>query len=75
MNVQLADFGIIDSELFSFCLEKPETIMHFFWSVKLLSVSGKALEIGVPQNYKSTLSCLGFINSLVFKKTVLIINF
>ena len=30
MNVQLAGFGIIDSELCSFCLEKPETIMHFF---------------------------------------------
>ena len=75
MNVQLAGFGIIDSELCSFCLEKLETIMHFFWSVNLLSPSGMTLEIGFPQNCKSTLSCLEFINYLVFKKTVLIINF
>ena len=50
MNVQLAGFGIIDSELCSFCLQQPETLMHFFWSVNLLSVSGKTLEIGFPQN-------------------------
>ena len=56
MNVQLAGFGSIDSELCSFCLEKPQTIMHFFRSVNLLSVSGITLEIGFPQNYKSTLS-------------------
>ena len=30
MNVQLAGFGIIDSELCSFCLEQHETLMHFF---------------------------------------------
>ena len=30
MNVQLAGFGIIDSELCSFCVEQPETLMHFF---------------------------------------------
>ena len=30
MNVQLAGFGIIDSELCSFCLQQPETLMHFF---------------------------------------------
>ena len=50
MNVQLAGFGIIDSELCSFCLQQPETLMHFFWSVKLLSVFGITLEIGFPQN-------------------------
>ena len=48
MNVQLAGFGIIDSELCSFCLQLPETLMHFFWN--LLSVSGITLEIGFPQN-------------------------
>ena len=51
MNVQLAGFGIIDSELCSFCLQQPETLMHFFfWSVNLLSVSGITLKIGFPQN-------------------------
>ena len=76
MNVQLAGFGIINSKLCSVCLEKPETIMHFFfWSVNLLSLPGITLEIGFPQNYKPTFSCLGFINYLVFKKIVLIINF
>ena len=30
MNVQLAGFGIIDSELCAFCLEQPETLIHFF---------------------------------------------
>ena len=50
MNVQLAGFDIIDSELCSFCLQQPETLMHFFWSVNLLSVSGITLEIGFPQN-------------------------
>ena len=33
MNVQLAGFGIIDSELCSFCLQQPETLMHFFFGV------------------------------------------
>ena len=75
MNVQLAGFGIIDSELCSFCLQQPETLMHFFWSVNLLSVSEITLEIGFPQNYKSTLSYLSLINYSVLKKTVLIINF
>ena len=46
MNVQLAGFGIIDSELCSFCLQQPETLMHFFWTVNLLSISGITLEIG-----------------------------
>ena len=55
MNVQLAGFGIIDSELCSFRLEQPETLMHFFWSLNLLSVSGITLKIGFPRNYKSTL--------------------
>ena len=50
MNVQLAGFGIIDSELCSFCLQQPETLILFFWSVNLLSVSGITLEIGFPQN-------------------------
>ena len=50
MNVQLAGFGIIDSELCSFCLQQPETLMHFFSSVNLLSVFGITLEIGFPQN-------------------------
>ena len=36
MNVQLAGFGIIDSKLCSFCLEKPETIMHFFLECKFV---------------------------------------
>ena len=31
MNVQLAGFGIIDSELCSFCLQQPETLIHFFF--------------------------------------------
>ena len=30
MNVQLAGFGIINSQLCSFCLQQPETLMHFF---------------------------------------------
>ena len=30
MNVQLTGFGIIDSELCSFCLQQPETQMQFF---------------------------------------------
>ena len=50
MNVQLAGFDIIDIELCSFCLQQPETLMHFFWSVNLLSVSGITLESGFPQN-------------------------
>ena len=50
MNVQLTGFGIIDSELCSFCLQQPKTMMHLFWSVNLLSVSGITLEIGFPQN-------------------------
>ena len=50
MNVQLAGFGIIDSELCSFCLQQPETLMHFFWNVNLLSVFGITLEIGFPKN-------------------------
>ena len=51
MNVQLAGFGIIDSELCSFCLQPLETLMHFFfWSVNLFSVSGITLEIRFPQN-------------------------
>ena len=33
MNVQLAGFGIINSELCSFCLQQPETLMHFFFGV------------------------------------------
>ena len=33
MNVQLAGFGIIDSELCFFCLQQPETLMHFFFGV------------------------------------------
>ena len=43
MNVRLAGFGIIDSELCSFSVQQPETLMHFFWSVNLLSVSGITL--------------------------------
>ena len=50
MNVQLAGFSIIDCELCSFCLQQPETLMHLFWSVNLLSASGITLEIGFPQN-------------------------
>ena len=39
MNVQLAGFGIIDSELSSFCLEKPKTLKYLcFGSVNLLIV-------------------------------------
>ena len=30
MNVELADFGIIDCELCSFRLVQPETLMRFF---------------------------------------------
>ena len=76
MNVQLAGFGIFDSELCFFSLKQPETLMlFFFWSVNLLIVPGITLEIGFPQNYKSTLGFLGFINYLIFKKNVLIINF
>ena len=74
MDVQLAGFGIIDSELCSFCLEQLETLIHFLWSVNLLVASGMTLEIGFPQNYLSTLIYLRLINYLVFKKTVLIIN-
>ena len=33
MNVQLAGFGIINSELCFFCLQQPETLMHFFFGV------------------------------------------
>ena len=33
INVQLAGFGIIDSELCSFCLQQPEILMHFFFGV------------------------------------------
>ena len=44
MNVQLAGFGIIDSESCSFCLQQAETLMHF------LSVSEITFEIGFPQN-------------------------
>ena len=51
MNVQLAGFGIIDSQLCSLCLEQPETLMHFLWSLNMLSVFGITLEIGFPQNY------------------------
>ena len=36
MNVQLAGFGIIDSELCSFCLQQPETLMHFFLECKFV---------------------------------------
>ena len=50
MNVQLAGFGIIDSELCFFCLQQPKTLMHFFWSVILLIICGITLEIGFPQN-------------------------
>ena len=31
INVHLASFGIIDSELRSFCLQQPKTLMHFFF--------------------------------------------
>ena len=62
MNVQLAGLGIINSKLCSFCLKQPETLMNFFWNVNSLIVSGITLEIKFPQNYKSTLSCPGFIN-------------
>ena len=30
MNVQLAGFVVIDSELCSFCLEQPDTLKRFF---------------------------------------------
>ena len=43
MNVQLIGFGIIDSELCSYCLEQPETLIHFFWSVNLLFAFGITL--------------------------------
>ena len=36
MNVQLACFGIIDSELCTFCLQLPETLMHFFLECKFV---------------------------------------
>ena len=36
MNVQLAGFGIIDSELRFFCLEQPETFMPFFLECKFV---------------------------------------
>ena len=36
MNVQLAGFGIINSELCSFCLQQPETLMHFFFECKFV---------------------------------------
>ena len=36
MNVQMAGFGIIDSELCSFCLQQPETLMHFFLECKFV---------------------------------------
>ena len=75
MSVQLAGFGIIESELYSFCLQQPETLMHFFWSVNLLSRFGITLEIGFSQNHKLTLNYLSLRNYSVFKKTVLIINF
>ena len=43
MNVQLADFGIIDSELFSFCLEKPETNINFFLECKFVECFWKSI--------------------------------
>ena len=70
-----AGFDIIYSELRSFCLEQPEKRKHSFWIVNLLIASGMILKIGFPQNNKLTLSYLRFINYLVFKKNVLIINF
>ena len=36
MNVQLAGFGITDSELCSFCVQQPETLMHFFLVCKFV---------------------------------------
>ena len=33
MNVRLAGFGFIDSELCSFCVEQPETLMHFVFGM------------------------------------------
>ena len=53
MNMKLAGFGIIGSELYSFCLEQPEKLIHFFWRVNLLIVFEMTLEVGFPQNYKS----------------------
>ena len=35
MIVQLAGFGNIDGELCSFCLAKPETLMHFVFEVQI----------------------------------------
>ena len=66
-NVQLTDFGIIDSELCSFCLEQPETLIHFFL-VNMLIASEMIFEIRLLKNYMSTLNYLRFIDYLVFKK-------
>ena len=76
--VQLAGFGIIDCELCSFRLEQPETLMHFFLECIYVDSFWNNIGDWNSAKYKSTLSCLsclGFKNYLVFKKTVLIINF
>ena len=50
MNVQLAGFGIIDSELRFFCLERPETFMPLFLECKVFECFCNNIGIGFPQN-------------------------
>ena len=48
MNVHLASFGIIDSELCFSGLEQTKTLPYLFWIVDLLTVFGVILENGFP---------------------------
>ena len=77
MNVHLTGFRIIKSELYSFYLEQTEALIDFFWNVNLFIASGMTLKIKFSKNYKSTsiLSYPRFINYLVFKKVILILDF
>ena len=60
MNVQLAHFGIIDSELCSFCLEQPETLLFLeykfvdcFWNNIGDGISAKSqVNIKLSKIYK-----------------------
>ena len=75
MNVQLAGFGIIDSELCSFCLQQPETLMHCFLECKFVECFWNNIGDWISAKLKVNIKLSSLINYSDFKKTVLIINF
>ena len=74
-NVQLAGFGIIDSESCSYCFEQPEKFIHFFLECKFVDCFWNDIGDWISTKLQLNIKPSKIHNYSVFKETVLIINF